>query len=182
MLSAKDIDEMKKEELRVVNAAKLDLMTKVLNRETAMESIKNILIQEKDKIHVLYMLDVDNFKGLNDTYGHQAGDQFLVELAGELKKSFRDSDIIGRIGGDEFFVFLRDVKKYDMVEEKAKDILHIVNKSGSKYVDVSISGSVGISIYDEHADNLEKLYALADEALYVAKKRGKNQYRFANRE
>lgn len=182
MLSAKDIDEMKKEELRVANAAKLDLMTKVLNRETAMECIKNILVQEKDKIHVLYMLDVDNFKGLNDTYGHQAGDQFLVELAAELKKSFRDSDVIGRVGGDEFFVFLRDVKQYNRVEKKAEDILNIVNKCGKEYADIGLSGSVGISIYDEHADNLERLYALADEALYEAKKMGKNQYRFAIKE
>lgn len=179
MLSVKDIHEIKLEEQKIITAAKLDQMTKVLNRETAMKSICQILQNEGDRLHVLFMLDIDNFKALNDTLGHQAGDEFLIRLAGELKNAFRDSDIVGRVGGDEFFVFLRNVMETKQIEKKATDILRIVSDVAKKYLQVKLSGSVGISLYPENGKTLDKLYAEADKALYKAKHSGKNQYIFA---
>lgn len=179
MLSAKDINESKVEEQKIRDAAKLDRMTQVLNRETAMEEIRWILREEGDIGHSLYMVDVDNFKGLNDTLGHQAGDEFLVRLAGELKCSIRESDIIGRIGGDEFFIFLRNVSELVQVEAKAKELLGIISEVAKGYLQVRVSGSIGVGRYPENGTELDTLYAKADAALYEAKHAGKNCYRIA---
>lgn len=179
MLSAKDINEEKLKEQKIISAAKLDQMTKVLNRETAMEYIRNILQQENDKLHALIMLDIDNFKTLNDTLGHQSGDEFLIRLASELKNAFQENGIVGRIGGDEFFVFLENLSEKEEMEKHAQDVLDIIADVARGYLQIGISGSVGIGIYPENGDVLETLYAKADEALYIAKNAGKNQYVFA---
>ena len=180
MLSAKDIHAGKLEEQKLLDAARLDRMTMVYNRETAMETIRSILEQESDRRHALLMLDVDNFKALNDNMGHQAGDGFLVKLADRLKRAFRDTDVIGRIGGDEFFVFLRDVTELIQVEKKAEELLNIVMEVSKEYLLVEVSGSVGISMYPENGKTLERLYARADAALYKAKHLGKNRYMAAD--
>ena len=179
MLSARDINESKLEEQKIRNAAELDLMTKVFNRETAMDYIEQILKNEYDRGHSLYMLDVDNFKGLNDTLGHQTGDEFLIRLADKLKGSVRESDIIGRIGGDEFFVFLRNVSEGSLVEAKAKELLGIIADAAKDYLQVKVSGSIGVACYPEYGSDLDTLYANADAALYEAKHAGKNCYRIA---
>lgn len=179
MLSVKDINANKQEEQKLYEAVTLDEMTKVLNRATAMRNIKQILYNENDKLHVLFMLDVDNFKGINDKFGHQAGDEFLIKLAGELKKAFRENDVVGRIGGDEFFIFLRNVVEMNLIEKKAKDILDIVSKAGEAYSEAESSGSIGIALYPGDGRTVEELYTKADEALYVAKRGGKNQFVFA---
>lgn len=179
MLSVKDITANKQEEQKLYEAVTLDQMTKVLNRETAMGYIKQILQNESNRLHVLFMLDVDNFKGINDTFGHQAGDEFLIRLAGELKKAFRENDVVGRIGGDEFFIFLRNVVEIGMIEKKAQDILDIVSKAGEGYSKAEFSGSIGIALYPGDGRTVGELYAKADEALYVAKRGGKDQYVFA---
>lgn len=179
MLSAKDITANKEEEQKLFEAVTLDQMTKVLNRETAMKNIKQILYNENDRLHVLFMLDVDNFKGVNDTFGHQAGDDFLIRLASELKKAFRENDVVGRIGGDEFFIFLRNVVEIELIEKKAQDILDIVSVAGESYSKAELSGSIGIALYPKDGGTVEELYSKADEALYVAKRGGKDQYVFA---
>ena len=126
--------------------------------------------------HDEFMNDIDNFKLLNDTYGHQAGDRFLIEFADYLKRNFRDSDVIGRIGGDEFFVFTKNIIDDDMIDGKARNILEIIHNVGDKYAGVGIGGSIGISVYPKDGTSLEELYSKADEALYRAKKSGKNRY------
>ena len=179
MLTAKDIDAIKQQEQKLMVAARLDQMTMLLNRETSMEYIRQVLSNEHDRLHVLFMLDIDNFKALNDTFGHQVGDEFLIALAKELKHSFRESDVVGRIGGDEFFALMRNVSEISQVERKANDILNVVNKVASNYSQVKVSGSVGISLYPGNGRTLDEMYAKADEALYEAKRGGKNQYVFA---
>ena len=179
MLSAKDIDDQKKEEQKIYAAAKMDRMTMLLNRETTMDSIREILSRESDRTHVLYMIDIDNFKVLNDTFGHQVGDEFLIALSAELKKVFRESDVVGRIGGDEFFALMRGVNGMHKMVEKAKDLLGTIQQVCSAYPTIPLSGSIGISIYPENGKTLDALYAEADAALYQAKKNGKNQFVFA---
>ena len=125
------------------------------------------------------MLDIDNFKALNDTIGHQVGDEFLIQLASRLKDAFRDSDVIGRIGGDEFFIFLRNIPEVKQIEKRAGDVLSIVTSLAKGYLKVDLSGSVGISLYPKQGETLENLYAKADAALYIAKNLGKNRYIFA---
>lgn len=175
MLTAKDIDDIKSEEKRLIEAAKMDKMTNLYNRETTMNFIELTLLENAQDMHVLFMIDVDNFKSLNDTMGHKVGDEFLIALAYQLKHNFRDSDIVGRIGGDEFFALMKNVSSKKVVENKVKDLLDAINMICSKYPSVNLSASIGIAIYPNNAKTLDELYAKADEALYEAKKRGKGQ-------
>ncbi len=181
MLSAKDIDEEKREEQKLVTAAKMDKMTMVYNRETTMDSIRKILCEEPDHNHVLFMIDVDNFKNLNDSKGHQAGDEFLIDLAAEIKGSFRESDIVGRIGGDEFFALMRNVPGDSITLRKAQELLNTMQEVCEDYKDLNLSTSIGISLYPEDGKTLDELYAQADGALYEAKRKGKNRYMFAKK-
>lgn len=179
MLSAKDINSIKQEEQRILEGAQLDSMTKLLNHETSMECINKILYEENDKQHALFMLDIDNFKSLNDTLGHQAGDKFLIDFANELKNRFRETDIVGRIGGDEFFALMKNIFDRGQIERRAMDILEIIKKTAQQFPEVKLGGSIGISLYPKDGTNLDVLYTKADEALYESKRNGKNQYKFA---
>lgn len=178
ILSAKDIDAQKQKEQKLLVAARMDKMTMLLNRETTMEEIRSTLKLEPESMHALFMIDADNFKMLNDTLGHQAGDKFLIDLACEIKKGFRGTDIVGRIGGDEFFALMKNVPNTEVAERKAQNLLNAVQSVCSAYPDIPLSGSIGVSLYPENADNLEELYAKADSALYEAKRNGKNQFVF----
>lgn len=179
MLSAKNIEAEKQKEKNLVDAARMDKMTMVLNRETTMENISKILMEEADSHHVLFMIDVDNFKILNDTLGHQRGDAFLVAFASEIQKCFRESDIVGRIGGDEFFALMRNIQDASAVMKKAQELLASVQNVCADYASVQPSASIGISVYPEHGKTLKELYAQADSALYQAKREGKNKFVFA---
>ncbi len=181
MLSAKDIDEEKREEQKLVTAAKMDRMTMLYNRQTTMDSIIRTLHDEPENNHVLFMIDVDNFKNLNDTRGHQAGDEFLIDLAGEIKRSFRETDIVGRVGGDEFFALMRNVPGDSITVRKAQELLNTIQEVCADYEDLKLSSSIGISMYPQDGTTLEELYAQADAALYEAKHKGKNQFMFAKK-
>ncbi len=181
MLSAKDIDEEKREEQKLVTAAQMDKMTMVYNRETTMDTIRKILSEESDKSHVLFMIDVDNFKNLNDTRGHQAGDEFLIDLAAEIKSSFRETDVVGRIGGDEFFALMRNVPGDSVILRKAQELLDTIQEVCEDYEGLNLSSSIGISMYPQDGTTLDELYAQADGALYEAKRKGKNRFMFATK-
>ncbi len=176
MLTAKDIEEKKREEQELIFAAKMDKMTMVLNRETSMEYIRHILKQETAAEHVLFMIDIDNFKNLNDTLGHQKGDDFLMALAKVLKNCFRETDVVGRIGGDEFFAFMRNVSDKAALEKKAKELRQVICKVCANYEGMNMSGSIGISMYPKDGNTLDELYRKADQALYQAKRTGKDKY------
>lgn len=182
MLTAKNIDEQKVEEEKLIMSAKMDKMTMLLNRETTMELIQKTFEEEPDRMHALFMIDVDNFKALNDTRGHQEGDKFLVNFAAEIRNCFVDGDIIGRIGGDEFFALMRDVPDVEIVEKKAEELLKAIQKASSLYADIQISGSVGVGLYPTNGRSIGQLYAHVDKALYQAKRKGKNQIVFIYRE
>jgi diguanylate cyclase (GGDEF)-like protein len=179
MLSAKDINAIKLKQQRLFEDAQLDSMTKLLNHKTSMERINKILYEENDKQHALFMLDIDNFKSLNDTLGHQAGDKFLIDFANELKNRFRETDIVGRIGGDEFFALMKNIFDRGQIERRAMDILDIIEETAQQFPEVKLGGSIGISLYPKDGTNLDVLYTKADEALYESKRNGKNQYKFA---
>ncbi len=178
MLSAKDINSDKLEQQKLIDAAKLDSMTSLLNHEATMEYMRYVIKTEYDRQHAFFMLDIDNFKNLNDTLGHRTGDKFLIKLSAELKKKFRETDVVGRIGGDEFFALMRNISDFSKIEEKAKELVAIVKEIASDYPDIGLSGSVGVSIYPRDGKTLDVLYAKTDEALYEAKGSGKNTYKF----
>lgn len=182
LLTAQNIDEQKKEEEKLILSAKMDKMTMLLNRETTMEMIQKTLREQSDKMHALFMIDADNFKKLNDTYGHQAGDDFLVQFAKEIKNCFDDDSIAGRIGGDEFFALLPDVPDVETVQARADELLINVRKICSKYSDIQVSASIGVGLYPTNGRSIGQLYAYADKAMYQAKRKGKNQIVFEYRQ
>lgn len=178
MLSAQNIDGQKLEEEQLIRSAKMDAMTMLLNRETTMEMIQKTLTEQSDKMHALFMIDADNFKKLNDTYGHQTGDAFLVKFAKEIKSCFDDGDIAGRIGGDEFFALMADVSDVESVQARADELLANVRKVCSEYADLQVSASIGIGLYPTNGRSIGQLYAYADKMMYQAKRKGKNQIAF----
>ncbi len=170
---------LKLEEL--TKKANKDQLTDLYNKSTTEFLIKEKLKQRqssKDK-YALFIIDIDNFKNINDRLGHLYGDIVLTELANALKPLFRNDDIVGRIGGDEFFVFIRNYKSIDVIKSKAQDICKLfcrTYKEGT--ISVTISSSIGIALCPEHGLEFDELYRAADTALYKAKAIGKNQYAF----
>lgn len=182
MLVVRDIDIQKQEEQQMRKAAKIDEMTGLLNRATTMKSIRDFLSDEgAHGVHALMIIDVDNFKEVNDTFGHRIGDQYLTRFAQAVKNCFRSSDIIGRIGGDEFFVLVKNIPSRSVIEEKADLLLQAMQTVGNFQGKVSISGSVGICLCDHGNYTLDQLYDQADQALYQAKRQGKNCVVFADK-
>jgi diguanylate cyclase (GGDEF)-like protein len=125
------------------------------------------------------MLDLDNFKGINDSLGHLYGDAVISETSLRLKSLFRDSDIIGRLGGDEFAIFISNVSTRNFVEHKAQNICSCIS-APILYDNIpkSIGCSVGIAFSSDECKTFKDLYTKADKALYDAKSKGKNRYEF----
>jgi len=180
MLIAKDIDAEKEAEEKLVMEAQIDKMTSLYNRETTMKFIRQVLENEPTKLHALFMVDLDNFKMLNDTYGHQCGDDFLIEFSQNLKNCFRENDIVGRIGGDEFFVLMNNIPDKNAAETKAQFLLDSTKDISKIYPTLPLSISIGISIYPFDGENITELYSQADKALYKAKAKGKNNFKSTN--
>ena len=182
MVLVRDINSQKQAEQQILQAAETDEMTGLLNRSATMKQIDQFLREEGSAgSHALLIIDVDNFKEVNDTFGHQAGDRFLTRLAQTIRSCFRSTDIVGRIGGDEFFVLMKDSASRTAVEEKIAALLRemqTVCDAHTKGV-MSVSGSVGVCRYNGGDSTLEQLYEQADQALYQAKRQGKNRVVFA---
>lgn len=157
-----------------------DPLTKLLNKKAIQKSIEKTLKNDFDcEKHALLVVDIDNFKQINDTLGHHFGDFVLVELAERMKGLFRDSDFVGRIGGDEFIVFMRNIKDFTSVVNKAELLTKILRRSyHGESREITISGSIGISIYPNHGMEFEELYKKADCALYISKENGKDSFTF----
>ena len=173
-----DIDEQKRKLLSAEEIAMKDPLTQINNKKSTMDLIENYISSTQSQ-GAFMMLDIDNFKGVNDTLGHLYGDAVLSELAHTLKALFRDSDIMGRVGGDEFVVFMTNVRETAIVQKKAESILNAFKRSFRKEdVDYGISCSIGISLYPWDGTTYEKLMKKADLSLYFSKKSGKNQYNF----
>ena len=153
-----------------------DLLTGLLNKISFEEEAKKYLAEreEYDKCAV-FIFDFDNFKLVNDNFGHKAGDEVLKRFGEILKKSFRDDDIIGRIGGDEFMViFVGEITEAGLAArcDKINSVL-----KGLEYADVTgLSCSIGVVIDNDRISQFDELYQLADDALYEAKARGKAQF------
>ncbi|MBE6680291.1 MAG: GGDEF domain-containing protein [Ruminococcaceae bacterium] len=175
----RDINAKKIEENRIMWAAERDELTGILNRSATMRYAKQFLAGSgASDTHALFMIDIDNFKLVNDTLGHFEGDRFLTELAKEISGCFRDSDLVGRLGGDEFLVLMKYTPTKEIIAEKAEVLLSAMQSVCDKLPFGGVSGSVGISIFGSDADNLDDLYKNADDALYRAKRAGKHRFMF----
>lgn len=166
----------------VAKQARTDPLTGISNRTIAEQLIGHVLFNQPGKLHALLMLDVDNFKSINDTYGHACGDEALSYLAGKLTAFFRKGDIIGRFGGDEFCVFMVGIPSPELVAAKCAVFCRMLASEPADGLPVPITVSVGAALSSQGENSFDKLYQKADQALYHAKRRGKNRVAVYDRE
>ncbi len=155
-----------------------DSLTALPNRKLFMDRAEQALslARRHGNGAALLWMDLDGFKGVNDTLGHAAGDALLQHVAQRLKSRIRDSDTLARIGGDEFALMMPDVKNADDVKQIALELVASLNDPFRlPQGEAKISCSIGIAMYPEHADTVHTLMQCADEAMYRAKNGGKNQ-------
>lgn len=173
-----DIDSRKREAIVLRQKAEHDLLTGLYNRMTTMSLIDEALAKsDPADRHALFVVDIDNFKEVNDHLGHLAGDRLIVHTASMLRRQFREEDIVGRVGGDEFVVFLKNVNS-QVVLNRADLMLQICRRlpEGQECA-VPVSGSIGIALYPSDGKTYEELFRRADNAMYAAKNSGKNAFR-----
>ena len=175
-------------ELELEKRSKTDPLTGLLNKGATEELIRMMLInyykdnKENSKC-ALIMIDIDKFKEINDTLGHAKGDRVLAAIGNIIKESFKGKDVAGRIGGDEFMVFLRDIE----IKENAQLMAERLEKQAAKLImrpeiNSYVSLSIGIAILPDHGKTFEDLYAAADKALYYVKKRGRANWKLYSEE
>ena len=174
----KDNDMAYREQQRLEKAAESDSMTGLLNHNAAVKNIREFLNGDGAVgRHALFMLDIDDFKSVNDTFGHQAGDEVIINISKRLKRLFKQTDIIGRYGGDEFIVLAKNYKEPDKLINKAKSMLekleYTLEKGDQKY---TVYCSIGIAVVQNgNIDDIE-LRQRADAELYKVKEKGKHGF------
>ena len=166
--------EQKRKRMILEQAAMMDGLTGIYNRKAIEELIEQSLQKSGEALHAaLLIIDLDDFKKVNDQGGHIFGDSVLRECASRLNNLFGDDGLVGRIGGDEFVVFLRDGRNMEHIEEQVHELIHnfyVLTEAGKKW---KISVSVGIAHAGPKANSFLLLYQAADAALYRAKQTGK---------
>lgn len=178
-----DIDQEKRRSMSLRKKAEQDALTGMYNKITTQELIQEYLQQEYYKNCALMIIDIDNFKLVNDTKGHLYGDAVLSDLSKTIRNSFRSTDIIGRIGGDEFMVFLKHTSSFEEIEKRASSMMKLIQKLRvANEQKIEISCSIGIAMAPKDGEDFTTLYQNADYALYQAKMQGKNQFTFYDEE
>ncbi len=176
----RDITERKEYEQQLQYLAYHDPLTGLKNRRSFTEILDQAIQhaqESQSKLAVMYM-DMDNFKGINDSLGHEAGDELLKQFADRLRKTVRGSDILCRVGGDEFIVLLNHIADQHAVVEVAER-LHEVLQQPYRLIEepFQVTSSFGISLFPEHGTSAKRLLHHADIALYAAKQ-DRNKYQF----
>lgn len=156
--------------------ASYDMLTKCLNKISFEEQVVHIInCSPLTARHALFFIDLDDFKGVNDTLGHSFGDFLLQTVGMRLKSLVREHDLVGRVGGDEFVLFLASCGDDVHLQRRGEQILETLQEElNQNGVVTTIKGSVGVSVYPKHGTNYEELYERADKALYHSKHLGKN--------
>lgn len=182
----RDISEQKKARQEIENFAYYDVLTNLPNRRLLADRFAHaVLIAERAKTYcALLFVDLDNFKLLNDTKGHDVGDQLLLEVAGRIQRTVRVGDTVARLSGDEFVVILENLDPhlnlaYQQVSDVAQKLLLELNKTYLlELFEFNTSGSIGIVLFNDAQFNFEQHLRHADTAMYLAKNAGRNTYRF----
>ena len=178
VVSLHDITDLNKARKKLHHLAYHDELTDLANRRLFHDLLKQDISRagrNGERIAVLF-LDLDNFKQTNDRYGHQAGDELLIELAASLRHHLRESDILCRWGGDEFVIALPEIADSDMACRVAKKICRIVqDDTADQYKIGGLSISIGVAVYPDNGTNPDNLIRQADMAMYLAKQKGKNR-------
>lgn len=169
-----------KEKKALQKQAERDGLTQLYNAAAVKSKVKEILeyTNPGSDCHLFVLLDLDYFKQINDTFGHQYGDQVIREVADVLKKTFRRDDILGRLGGDEFVLFLLHVPSFQVMEPILKNLCRQLHKTYTKDgKSVAISASLGIACAPDQGNTFSELYSKSDQALYEVKAQFKNGYK-----
>lgn len=181
VVQLQDITQQKNAEERLQHMAYHDSLTGVANRNKLEQFVSHILAAARrhQQGFALLFLDLDRFKNINDTIGHEAGDILLQIVAERLKSTIRNTDLIARLGGDEFVLVVTDVKRTEAVALIAQKILESVMQAITvNGQEIYITTSIGISLYPYDGQNMQMLMKNADLALYRAKEQGRNNYQF----
>ncbi|WP_110459019.1 GGDEF domain-containing protein [Shewanella algidipiscicola] len=175
-----DITDLKEAKKRIRHLANHDALTGLPTRTLFMQRLNDALLAENSHNRAVLFVDLDGFKAINDSFGHDAGDQLLIAATQRLSYSIRDIDIAARIGGDEFLILCTEIENQASVKLVAERIVNVL-KQPFTYGDteVAISASIGIALYPQHSDNADTLVKMADKAMYQVKRQGKNNYAFA---
>lgn len=176
-----DITEQKKQEIILKYQAIYDNLTKIPNRNYALQKIGEILEEAREKKSSvgLLFIDLDHFKEVNDTFGHDYGDELLIQATERMKKALRSTDLIARMGGDEFFVAIPMVTNPLQLQIIAEKIISVLSEPFEILKKkVNISASIGIAIFPQDGEDLKQLIRRADLAMYQAKRNGRHQFQF----
>ncbi|MDX1294684.1 MAG: EAL domain-containing protein [Sulfurimonadaceae bacterium] len=180
-----DITEQKQAEQRLEHLANYDLLTNLPNRNLFMQHLQQAMLRVKRNQSQLAMLfmDLDNFKVINDTMGHDIGDLLLVNVSDRLVKQMRESDIVVRMGGDEFIILLEGIKDPLEVAVICEKIIELFNEP---FVlqghELFVTTSIGVSVCPDDGSDAQTLIKHADTAMYHSKEQGKNSFRFFTQE
>ncbi|QDL10465.1 REC domain-containing diguanylate cyclase [Brasilonema octagenarum UFV-E1] len=175
-----DITQRKQTEAQLVRNAFYDALTGLPNRVLFLERLSQVFERRKrrnNENYAVLFLDVDGFKGINDTFGHSAGDNFLIEIARRLESCLRSADTVARFGGDEFAILIEDIKDLSDTINVAQRIQEALKLP--IYIEeykISISASIGIALSCSNYEQPESLLRDADMAMYDAKQQGKARY------
>jgi diguanylate cyclase (GGDEF)-like protein/PAS domain S-box-containing protein len=179
VVSFQDISDRKRMERDLERLATQDELTGLCNRRELKKRMDEEIrrAERYGQRFSIWMLDVDHFKQVNDTYGHQGGDRVLRILAGNLKQMLRETDVAARFGGEEFIVILSHtgIEQAEQMAERVREELsrqEIILDGGRS---LSVTASIGVAAYPQHGTTVDDLITVADQALYAAKQRGRNQ-------
>ena len=175
-----DIDSDKRHSEELEKMAERDALTGIYNKGAVQSIIEHYLMScLKDELEALVIIDVDNFKTFNDTLGHLFGDAVLTDVSNRIYRIFCATGVVGRVGGDEFVVFIKNVPDNKFVAEKVEQIFKAFDDMFVGYeMDFSISCSMGFAMSPSDGRTFKELFRNADSALYRAKTMGKNKYVF----
>ncbi|MBP5599967.1 MAG: diguanylate cyclase [Lachnospiraceae bacterium] len=173
------IDSRKHKETELTIKARQDPLTGLLNKVVSKENIDNYIKHNPDTECALLVFDIDKFKNFNDTMGHLFGDEVIKECANCLRRAFSKDSFVGRIGGDEFVVFIKDLSDIACIVQRMGKIRDAFSSiTLGQRTNIGITCSVGISLYPDMGTDYESLFQCADMALYSVKSRGRNNYAF----
>ena len=170
-----EVQEIKTQLERIGEKVYRDSMSGVYNREGLELLVRKALLERMQGI--LMIFDIDNFKAINDNEGHPKGDEVIIKFAQCLQMNFKENDIVARMGGDEFAVFIKDELFINIMKNKCEVVLEYLRGELREYYEkYHVSASIGVAYVSKGNHTYESLYNSADAALYIAKKTGKNTY------
>ena len=169
-----------KSKYQMMEQLQTDQLTGLMSRNAIIKEIESYYKSENRTSGALFIIDIDHFKKINDTFGHLQGDRVLIEFAQIIRENFRESDYMARLGGDEFLVFAKDIDNIETIKEIAERLNQKVRKEITLMENhIYLTVSTGI-VLSKRFTNFEELYILADKMLYEVKEKNKNGYKIYN--